>query len=452
MPAEFAPGIPTARTIAHLPQITKPVVWTLVLQRHEAERAGVHFDLRLSDGHQAHSWALRYWPTTGENRLATQQPTHTHAYLNFEGKIESGYGAGTVTKAREERAEILHADDEHVRFNLYPGQRTEEYLLRRTAGKQWLLRNLTRTRASAPHLPDYKPEFRRTTPEKLDPTHANEIWQAKIDGAHVLVDCTGSRPRVYSYRRGTQQDLIQHTFKMPEVFERDTPPALAGSILRGDVTALKGGTAVAAARVGGLLNSNTWQSRTQQKDAGRLVIFVHDVVRWQGKDVAGLDYGAKLPMLEIAWAAASWIKKPPTAFTAGAKTGLRDRIGAGREKSTREGLVVWRRDDPKPTKAPFAPERDVYVRKVFMEQGARGLAGGFEYALTPGGPIVGRVGTGFSHGLKAHMAQNPSLYVGLKASIRAKPAPDAYAPRAPVFSGWHLDQQLPEGIKMAYRQ
>jgi hypothetical protein len=124
-------------------------------------------------------------------------------------------------------------------------------------------------------------------------------------------------------------------------------------------------------------------------------------------------------------------------------------IAEGRNKHTREGVVVWDKNKPVPAKAKFRPERDVYVRHVFQEKGARGMAGGFEFSDTANGPVIGRVGTGFSHGLKQHMAQNPLLYEGLKAKIRSQVAPAEYAPRAPVFAGWHLDQPLPEGIKMA---
>ena len=84
-----------------------------------------------------------------------QQPTHTLEYMNFSGVIEDGYGKGRVSIARREAVEILHVDDRHVRFNLYPGQKVEEYLLIRTQGSKWLLRDITSRRQE------------RDAPEKL---------------------------------------------------------------------------------------------------------------------------------------------------------------------------------------------------------------------------------------------------------------------------------------------
>lgn len=539
---EFAPGIPATRAIDPLPTVDRPRTWELALQRHEARRSGVHLDLRLVDGPRAHSWALRSWPTPGQIVLAVRQPTHTRDYaLGFEGRIESGYGAGQVTMVRREKAEILDADDAHVRFNLYPGARVEEYLLKHTTDANWILRQITPQR-QARHIPDRKPAYKETRPEKLDPADPKTVWQAKIDGAHVLLDLGSSHPRVFSYRPGKKSELINHTPRLKSLLTVDTPPALRGALLRAELGAVDAdGHALPAAQIGGLLNAGVWKSRERQKELGaRPLLYSLDVVRWRGKNVENAPYAEKARMLDEARVHAPWLRKPPTATTVGAKEALRRAIDEGREKSTVEGLVEWHADKSVPTKAKFFPERDVFVRRVFAEntpsssmsfpnseipdlklqvangqkvvttridnelgrwrQGqivttpmgvmrvnsvrrvndvkehpyhehltraqaqtltdkkmdvveltaARaGLAGGFEYALTPKGPVAGRVGTGLSHDLKKHMLQNPGLYEGLRAKIRTQRAPEAYAPRAAVFAGWHLDQTLPEGIKTA---
>lgn len=451
MSAEFAPGIPAARVVERLPNVGRAQTWEFTLHSHAAERAGQHFDMRLGEPGtgRAHSWALRYWPKAGETRLAVQQATHTRAYMDFAGAITSGYGKGHVSLARRERAEVLSADDNHVRFALYPSQGVEEYLLRRTAGSHWILRNVTPRRGDRP-IPAHKPRYRETKIDKLDLADPQTTLQAKIDGAHVLFDFTHDRPQVYSYRAGKRRDLIIHTPRVPAMVGKRTPPELKGAVIRGELSAEDPrGRALPAARVGGLLNAGVWKSREAQKSEGKIVPYAFDVSRWRGRDVEDRPYAEKQVILDTVRQHAPWLRAPVTAKTQAAKAKLVAAIAAGREKSTDEGVVAWRADQAVPTKAKVQREVDVYVRKIFPETGARNLAGGFEYSLSPQGPIVGRVGTGFSHALKADMLAKPGLYIGLKARVVTTPAPGHYALRAPAFKTWHLDQALPPGVKTA---
>lgn len=451
MSTEFAPGIPASRAVARVPSVSRAQTWEFTLHDHVAERASHHLDLRLGEPgtDRAHSWALRYWPKAGETRLAVQQPTHTRAYMDFAGPIASGYGKGQVTLARRERAEVLSADDEHVRFALYPGQGVEEYLLRRTAGRHWILRNTTPRRGDRP-IPAHKPRYRETSLDELDLRDPETVLQAKIDGAHALFDFTRDRPQVYSYRAGKRRDLIIHTPRVPAMAGRRTPPELKGAVIRGELGAEDArGRALPAARVGGLLNAGVWKSREAQGREGLVVPYAFDVSRWRGHDVENRPYAEKQVMLDAVHAHAPWLRAPVTASTTAAKERLVAAIVAGREKSTGEGVVAWHARESRPTKAKVQREVDVFVRKIFAESSSRNLAGGFEYSLSPRGPVVGRVGTGFSHALKADMLANPGRYLGLRARIVTTPAPGHYALRAPAFRTWHLDQILPPGVKTA---
>ena len=59
---EFAPGIPASRAKRSIPRVARfgqPTTWWYVDHKHEAVRAGLHSDLRLSDGQTAFSWAVR---------------------------------------------------------------------------------------------------------------------------------------------------------------------------------------------------------------------------------------------------------------------------------------------------------------------------------------------------------------------------------------------------------
>ena len=455
--AEGAPGILRGAAVHTIPTVKHPEVWHFGVHDHYSEGgAGRHFDLRLGHpetGH-AHSWALRYWPAPGEMRLAVQQPTHSVDYMDFSGRIESGYGKGRVDLIRRDKTEVIHADNNHVRFNLYSGKGQEEYLLRRAGGNKWLLHNITPTRnGKAADLPNSKPKYRAKEPDKLDPNRPDTVWQAKIDGAHAIFmfDKPGSQARVFSYRPTERETgVIEHTHRLPAHTTLKTPSALQGSILRGELYgADETGKALEPARIGGILNANVWKSRKKQEEEGPLRSVVFDVVKWKGRNVENEPYSKKLEMLREAVRHAPWLELPRMAHTPEEKQKLFDDIKSGREPTTKEGIIEWHLpSSAPPTKAKFLDEKDVIVRRIFPEK-REGMAGGFEFSYTKGGPIVGRVGTGMSHAMKRDMLQNPSKYEGLTARVLMQRTADRYAPRAPKFYGFHPDQDLPHDIKTA---
>jgi RimJ/RimL family protein N-acetyltransferase len=144
--AEFAPGIPKSRKVETLPHFRRPRDWTMVVQVHDAKRAGKHWDLRLVDPKtdMAHSFAVpksRFPGKKDRMLLAIQQPTHTADYaLNFEGDIPAGtYGAGKVTQELKEKVRILKSSDNKLQFERPDG---DKYTLFRTRDSNWgIVRN-----------------------------------------------------------------------------------------------------------------------------------------------------------------------------------------------------------------------------------------------------------------------------------------------------------------------
>ena len=144
--AEFAPGIPASKKVEDLPAFNSAHDWTMVVQVHDAKRAGRHWDLRLVDPKtdMAHSFAVpkgRFPGKKDRMLLAIQQPTHTSNYaLNFEGEIPAGsYGAGKVTQELKEKVQILKSGTNKLQFEREGGKK---YTLFRTRDTNWgIVRN-----------------------------------------------------------------------------------------------------------------------------------------------------------------------------------------------------------------------------------------------------------------------------------------------------------------------
>lgn len=479
---EHAPGIPDRSHIAKLPDIKKPTDWQYSLQEHHADRAGLHYDLRLIDpetGH-AHSWALpkAMLPAPGKPVLAVQQPTHTAEYSLSFGKdreevIPSGYGKGRVKIKNLTTADVYHskADDAgtRLRFNLYPSTGPEEYALVRTQKGQDLLVNKTLTRNRLPHLTfGEKPKVNEFPINNIDFKNQNEYMMPKYDGAHTLLDLKteGKIPRLFSYRipKRHSAGVIEHTHKVPTLLEQRVPKDLKGTVLRTETIAVDNkGNAIAAKDISGLLNATVTNSRARQKELGaHLVPVLLDVDKYRGKSVQHLPYSERLELLQDIGQRLN-LPLPEIAKTNKEKRQLLSNIQKGKHPLTTEGVILRPQDHAtKAYKAKIRPDHDVYVRRVFTARdnagNAKDRAGGFEYSHTPTGPIVGRIGTGFSHTMARDMLNHPENYVGRVAKVEAETKHQSGALSKPSFKAWHLDKGLQkmsaykEGQKAALRK
>lgn len=94
-----------------------------ILVKHQAKKAGLHYDLRfkIPDSKDWDSFALRKGiPKGNEKVLAVRTTIHSEKEAKFVGKIESGYGAGVLTKYDSGSCDILiYEPGNHIeiRFN-----------------------------------------------------------------------------------------------------------------------------------------------------------------------------------------------------------------------------------------------------------------------------------------------------------------------------------------------
>jgi DNA ligase D-like protein (predicted 3'-phosphoesterase) len=111
-----------------------------VIQEHDADKAGLHFDLRLqNDQGTLSSWALpkHRLPNKGERLLAKQTEEHPIDYAKFHDTISKGeYGAGKVKiVSKSETYKPIEWTKSTIKFEIPEGK----FTLRRMSGKSWII-------------------------------------------------------------------------------------------------------------------------------------------------------------------------------------------------------------------------------------------------------------------------------------------------------------------------
>lgn len=455
-PGEFAPGIPARGSKAAIPRVTrfgKPVTWWYVDHRHEAVRAGMHTDLRLSDGYKAYSWAVRKGMPMmpGQKVLAIRQPDHSPRYMSFEGQIPSGYGRTKgrgVWIAEQGPVRIIQASPQKIRFTIVRSQNPRQYTMVHQGGDKWLLINTTPTPTTRPGVPQSKPKYREAKPELFErfvSNGARTAVMAKIDGSHVSMNFDRESPEIYSHRPSERDTgLIDHTY-VAGLERVKTPKKLKGTRLRGEIYAVDDkGKAIPNRELAGILNASPMKGRNKLQEKNlkvRLGIF--DVITGPGgKDMSSSPWGEKHKVLRKVEQSLGrhGFHIPDTAFTPSQQKELFRKILSGKHKETEEGVVVWpTRQADRPTKIKFRPHHQVYIHKIHEGTGAmEGTLGRYSYSLTPGGPPVGFVGTGFNRKQRDWMWKNRHKLKGRKVVIKSLEQFPSGAFRAPSHSHFHL--------------
>lgn len=447
---DYAIGLPTKGEFVPFPEISKPTNTGFVVHHHEAEKAGPHYDLRIQIPNTTvgSSWAIpkAKLPGPGEKVLAVRQGDHRTSYFDFEGHIPEGYGKGQVSIAHKGPVEIIESRPDMVRFGLYQTRTPQEYLLRQTKGKSWLLMNTTPQRDKI-NIPEGKYPYREIKPEKHRVDDADATHEAKIDGAHTfMVLDKGQRPRIFSYRRPKSGDtgLIEHSQKLVHWTQKS--PADAGkTVLRGETWGKQKGknAPLRPEIIGGLLNANVWKSRQNQEQVGKLQFSPFDVDVYKGKDVSTLPIERRKEIVKSI-ARQMKLELPASAKTPKAKQKLWETIRAGKHPQTREGVIQWR---DYPTKIKLRTDYDGKITGFFpAEEGSKyhgNAVGGF-YLSHDG--TTSRVGTGLSDRLRKEMHSHPDRFVGLTATVSAQEKLRSGKLRAPSFMRFHIDKNVPEQL------
>lgn len=427
--AEMALGIPNRSMMASIPTVNSSQMWEYVLQEHNADKAGLHYDFRIGpkDG-VGFSWVLKNGlPKNDEKVLAVRQPDHTIKYFEFEGKIKSGYGAGDVRIVDSGQVEVLNANNNKITFLIYRGSQPEKYTLIRTGDKDWLMLNHTFPKTLKKEVSIGKLKYKDMS--KTYSPKPGDFPVPKIDGAFSVTYLRPNKtPVVFGYKQSKRTgSLIEYTPKLKNVLQSRGPADVGKTLLRTEVFAVDPhGNEIPNRILSGILNSNVQTSRELQKKLStplRLAAF--DILKYKGRDVSKKTPEEKLQLIREVSKHYPLIEHP---------------IDLAKKYNFKEGLVVWRNNTP--IKVKNKPDYDVYVRNIFpaVTNKKQPQAGGIEYSLTPNGPIVGRVGTGWNQNELIDMLQNPQNYIGRVAKVWSQEQHPSGALRAPSFYTWHIDK------------
>jgi hypothetical protein len=426
----------------------------MFLQRHKAQRAGEHYDLRIgTPRHGLLSWATKptRMPKPGEKKMWKQQPVHSHAYGSFSGSIGTGYGKGEVRSERKDRILITKAEPTKIEFTIASSGTPERFILfkpEKWKDKSWLMINTTPTKP----VPYAKVRHKKIPADKvedlLDKMQEGTSVQAKIDGASSLVKLMRRSAEVLSYRTSKKNDRpIVHTErvfgKRPQL---DIPPELAGAVLKGELYGQTAdGKVIPPQSLGGMLNATIENSRKAQREKGVTIKNMIYDIQQRGKtpvDPKVTTYPERRKMIEelLPHLPADTFHLAEEATTPAAAKALWRKVLAGKHPLTEEGIVAHPPTGV-PMKAKKLEETDVHIKDIFpgRKRLAGTAAGGFGYALEPGGARVGEVGTGLSDELRREMHKDPDAFIGRIARIRAQGQLPSGAWRAPALLALHED-------------
>lgn len=243
-------GIPDPAEFGDISSLPKGQVLPMVIQRHEARKAGLHRDVRIGKG-QMFSWATKKQglPMPGELQAIFQTPLHEESYMHYAGELPRGmYGAGKVAPQEKGSVVVHKATPDQVVFTTAHTRYPQTYVMIRTGNKptDWLVKNLTPKSLEEFAGPgvSFEKEHYKSVPSSgignlYGPQHT---FAEKIDGARMLLKLRRHAVEAASYRPSATGEPIMHTSRLQLPRDIEIPPKLVGSTLVGEAWGEKAAT------------------------------------------------------------------------------------------------------------------------------------------------------------------------------------------------------------------
>lgn len=432
-------GIPDREDLGDISKLKSGDMLDYVVQQHDAQRAGRHFDVRLGDKDRGlYSWATRKGVPgeSGKPVALFRQPLHSHEYKDWEGEIEHGYGAGSVRTHEKGRALVTEAGPEGFSFATDNGR--WRMVAPKEQGEGWLVVKA----GDPPPLKYQKERMPSLSPQDLPgflDSQKQVYGSPKIDGALQVLRFRNGKPELFSHRTSKRTGKpIEHTHR---VFERtrkvEVPDDLKDQEFKGELYGERDGKVLEPQELGGLLNSHLTKAvDTKREQNIKLRLALHGVA---GRD--DLSHDDQRAMLDrVRELLPEDTEVMPERKDKQEILDLLQEIRDGRHPKTREGIVVTG-DDNKQRKVKLFDEADVHVSRTFPGEGRfRDSHGGFMYSDKPGGMLLGRVGTGFDDNTRRELDK----YVGRTARISHQGRYHSGAYRAPSLIAFHEDMNEKE--------
>jgi hypothetical protein len=404
---EAAKGIPDRGSYGDLTELSslegRLTPW--VVQEHNADDAGKHYDLRIQGPQGAYSWASRKGlpSSPGTAHLAVRQPLHEKSYMDFSGKIEKGYGKGDVSIHRQGKISLnkIEKDKDGVKainFSYGPGSGTPERfklvkVKNQDGENQWNIINITprtgpgSTGFERPKMKSVDKDRIEAAISKVSPENPVSV---KIDGALNLVRLLKDRAEILSYRTSKDQGKpIYHTERVaPGLFSTDKE--LPDVNLWGEVYGEKGNKAIKPQEISGILNSSLENARNTISDKKiKMKMALIDII-----DNEKFDEKEKKQIIhQVIEAFPGFFTSPERATSPEEAKKLLDEVISKRHPATEEGLVFEGEDG----RVKYKPgkETEGVITKLYPGEGKYSDSlGSIGIALTPGGKEIARVGTG----------------------------------------------------------
>lgn len=194
-----------------------PFATRMIAHKHDAKRAGRHYDFRFLIGNRAVSFATRYGlPGPNEKRLWIRQPDHAPDYMDFEGEIPKGqFGEGKVGIAMDENV-IVHPGASKIDFTMPDGKR---YVARSTKGQQWLVMQRKELKAEEGFMPRFKEKREKSDAFLDDP---KMTAQEKIEGWNAWMTVQPHGNAFQSVARDGHRAGKEYTHHVPQLRDLKT--------------------------------------------------------------------------------------------------------------------------------------------------------------------------------------------------------------------------------------
>ncbi|MEX2540071.1 MAG: non-homologous end-joining DNA ligase [Actinomycetota bacterium] len=263
-----------------------------VIQKHAAQRAGLHYDLRLERNGTLVSWAVRRGLPiiAGEKHFAAKTEDHPIAYLDFEAWIPQGeYGGGEMRIFDRGTYEAPEWEDGKMTIRLNGERVRGEYHLVRTK-QGWLIFLSKRSAPIPPPPPPMKPMMAESGHKAFD--DPDWTFEPKLDGVRTLAYVTPDATRLIS-RTGRDQSV-----QYPELTGLATYVNALHAVLDGEIVAIddKGQPSFERLQQRINLSSPTDVERAQKQFP--VALYVFDVLWMDDRDLTGLPLTERRKILK----------------------------------------------------------------------------------------------------------------------------------------------------------